>query len=53
VWCDFWAGGVIGPFFFDEDEGDTVTVNGERYRRMLISFLWLFLQNIDIQNLWF
>jgi hypothetical protein len=30
VWCGFWAGGVIGSFFFEEEEGDTVTVNGER-----------------------
>jgi hypothetical protein len=53
VWCGFWVGGVIGPFFFEVDEGDTVTINGERYRHMLTSFLWPFLQNIDMQNLWF
>lgn len=53
VWCGFWAGGVIGPFFFEDDEGVTVTINGERYRHMLTNFLWPFLQNIDMQNLWF
>lgn len=35
MWCDFWAGGVIGPFFFEDDESVTVTVNGEGYRHML------------------
>jgi len=48
MWCGFWSGGVIGPFFFENDEGDSATVNGERYRRMLTSFLWPFLRNIDI-----
>lgn len=42
VWCGFWAGGVIVPFFFEDDEGVTVTINGERYRHMLTNFLWLF-----------
>jgi len=44
-------GPVIGPFFFEDDEG--VTVNGERYRHMVTSLLRFFLQNIVIQNLRF
>ncbi|XP_061380157.1 uncharacterized protein LOC133319497 [Danaus plexippus] len=31
VWCGFWAGGVIGPYFFENDNGVAVTVNGRRY----------------------
>ncbi|GFW86028.1 putative transposable element [Trichonephila clavipes] len=29
VWCALWAGGIIGPYFFKNDKGHNVTVNGE------------------------
>lgn len=35
VWCGFWTGGVINLSFFEDDEGATVTVNGDCYRNML------------------
>ncbi|GFU18073.1 uncharacterized protein TNCV_1446321 [Trichonephila clavipes] len=25
VWCALWAGGIIGPYFFKNDEGHNVT----------------------------
>ncbi|GFV85428.1 transposable element Tc3 transposase [Trichonephila clavipes] len=28
VWCALWAGGIIGPYFFKNDERHNVTVNG-------------------------
>ncbi|GFX22838.1 hypothetical protein TNCV_2605801 [Trichonephila clavipes] len=30
IWCALWAGGIIGPYFFKNDEGHNVTVNGDR-----------------------
>lgn len=27
VWCERSAGGTIGPLFFEDEEGATVTVN--------------------------
>ncbi|GFT40452.1 uncharacterized protein TNCV_1646451 [Trichonephila clavipes] len=30
VWCALWAGGIIGPYFFKNDEGHNVTVNVDR-----------------------
>ncbi|KAH1021405.1 hypothetical protein HUJ04_010922 [Dendroctonus ponderosae] len=36
VWCAFWAGGIIGPFFFENAAGNALNVNGQRYRNMLI-----------------
>ncbi|GFT90778.1 hypothetical protein TNCV_2777601 [Trichonephila clavipes] len=38
VWCALWAGGNIGPYFFKNDEGHNVTVNGDRYRAMIANF---------------
>ena len=31
VWCRFWAGGIIGPYFFENVAGAAVSVNGLRY----------------------
>lgn len=53
VWCGLWHGGIIGPYFFRNAAGDTVTVNGERYQTMLTEFLWPELDNIDITEMWF
>ena len=38
VWCGYWSRDLIGPFFFDNEQGDAVTINGERYRVMLNEF---------------
>ncbi|GFT87982.1 transposable element Tc3 transposase [Trichonephila clavipes] len=53
VWCALCAGGIIGPYFFKNDEGHKVTVNGDRYRAMITNFLIPELNNHDVQELWF
>ncbi|GFV57272.1 DUF4817 domain-containing protein [Trichonephila clavipes] len=53
VWCALWAGGIIGPYFFKNDEGHNVPVNGDRYRAMITNFLIPELNNHDVQELWF
>ncbi|GFU24340.1 uncharacterized protein TNCV_942341 [Trichonephila clavipes] len=53
VWCALWAGGIIGPYFFKNDEGHNVTVNGDRYTAMITNFFIPELNNHDVQELWF
>ncbi|GFW51493.1 uncharacterized protein TNCV_4211711 [Trichonephila clavipes] len=53
IWCALWAGGIIGPYFFKNDEGHNVTVNGDRYRAMITNFFIPELNNDDVQELWF
>lgn len=54
VWCGFSAKGVIGPYFFEDEEGKTVTVTGLRYREMLETFLWPELDSQQLGNeIWF
>ncbi|GFX13180.1 uncharacterized protein TNCV_2989441 [Trichonephila clavipes] len=53
VWCALWAGGIIGPYFFKNDEGHNVTVNGDRYRAMITNVFIPELNNHDVQELWF
>ncbi|GFV46028.1 uncharacterized protein TNCV_2200381 [Trichonephila clavipes] len=53
VWCALWAGGIIGPYFFKNDEGHNVTVNGDRYRAMITNFFIPELNNHDVEELWF
>ncbi|GFV94362.1 transposase [Trichonephila clavipes] len=50
VWCALWAGGIIGPYF-KNDEGPNVTVNGDRYRAMITNFFIPELNNHDVQEL--
>ncbi|GFT52233.1 uncharacterized protein TNCV_2530941 [Trichonephila clavipes] len=53
VWFILWAGKIIGPYFFKNDEGHNVTVNGDRYRAMITNFFIPELNNHDVQELWF
>ncbi|GFX30430.1 transposable element Tc3 transposase [Trichonephila clavipes] len=53
VWCALWADGIIGPYFFKNDEGHNVTVNGDRYRAMITNFFIPELNNHAVQELWF
>ncbi|GFW91207.1 putative transposable element [Trichonephila clavipes] len=53
VWCALWAGGIIGPYFYKNDEGHNVTVNGDRYRAMITNFFIPELNNHVVQELWF
>ncbi|GFW98085.1 heat shock 70kDa protein 8 [Trichonephila clavipes] len=46
------VGGIIGPYFFKNDEGHNVTVNGDRYRAMITNFFIPELNNHDVQELW-
>ena len=39
------------PFFFEE--GEAVTVNGDRYRAMLNEILFTIIEQEDIGNIWF
>ena len=47
----FWAGGIIGPYFFENEAGAAVLVNGLRYRKMINEFLWPELEDMD-NSLW-
>ena len=32
VWCGFWFRAIIGPFFFENEQGEPITVNEDLYR---------------------
>ena len=53
VWCGFWSRGIVGPFFFENKQGEAVTVNDDRYRAMLNEFLFTKIEEEDIGNIWF
>ena len=53
VWCGFWAGGVIGPYFLKHEAGNAVTMNGICYRNMIMEFLWPQLDGMDMEGMWF
>jgi len=39
VWCGVGAFGIVGPYFFENDNEETVTVNSERYVTMFEGFV--------------
>ena len=45
--------GIIGPIFFENDQGVGVTVNGDRYQTILNELLFTKLEEKDIGNIWF
>lgn len=49
------ASAIIGPYFFENQRGQTVTVNSERYAQMISDFFRLELQNSPSfnRNTWF
>ena len=49
----FMSRDIIGPFFFENEQEDAVTVNSERYRAMLNEFLFTKNKEEDIDNIWF
>ena len=54
VWCGFWSRGLIGPFFFENDQGEAITLNGDRYRVLLNEILFTKIkEEADIGNIWF
>ncbi|XP_012059065.1 PREDICTED: uncharacterized protein LOC105622255 [Atta cephalotes] len=53
VWCGFWSGGIIRPFFFENEQEAAVTVNNERYRAMLNEFLLPKFEEEDTDDIWF
>lgn len=52
VWCGLWAGGIIGPYFFEDEAGDAVTVNGDRYRDMLTNFAISEIIDLNVPDMW-
>ena len=47
--CGFWYGGIIGPFFFENEKEAAVMVNGERASHaMLNEYLFLKIEEDDM-----
>ena len=36
VWCGFWSRDITGQIFFENEQGEAVTDNGDRYRAMYV-----------------
>ena len=53
VWCGLWAGGIIDPYFFKNEEERRVTVNVNRYRIMINEFLLPKFQDKYVNEMWF
>ena len=52
AWCGFLSKG-FWSFFFENEQVEAVTVNGDHYRAMLNEFLFTKIKEQDIGNIWF
>ena len=50
AWSGFSSRGIIGPFFFDNEQGEAVRVNNDRYQAMLNEILFTKIEEEDIGN---
>ena len=53
VWCGFLTGGIIRPYFFLNEAGDSVSVNGLRYRIIIYKFLLPESEDMDMDGVYF
>ena len=53
VWSAICSTGIIGPYFFEDENDETVTVTGERYRHMIQNFLIPELDSLGLVDMWF
>lgn len=53
VWAGICADCIIGPFFFEDDDGEAISVNGNRYRAMVNTFLREEIENNGLEDYWF
>ena len=51
VWCGLWCRGIIGPFFFENEQGEAFVVNGDRFRAIFNEFLFTKIEEEDIGNI--
>ena len=51
--CGFWSRGLIGSFFFENEQEEAVTVNGDRYQAKVNESLFTKIEEEDIGNIWF
>ena len=52
VWCALTYSCVIGPYFFEDENGGAVTVTAERYNHMLNTFFLSELQRLNLKDMW-
>ena len=53
VWCGVRIRGIIGPFFFENEQAGAVTVNGDSYQDTLNKFLFTIIEEENIGRTWF
>lgn len=53
VWYAIWAGGITGPYFFENNKGATLTLDSNRYPAMLTDIFMEELDGMDLNEMWF
>ena len=50
VWCGISAANVLGPYFFENDDGTTSTITGEKYRSKIRNFMIPEIERLELNH---
>ena len=53
AWCGMTCERIICPYFFEDDNGRTVTVTGDSYRKYIQKYLLPETRDLDMNEMWF
>lgn len=53
VWCGVAANRIIGPYFYEDENGATVTTNKERYIDMMRRYVMPQIRKFGMEHYWF
>ena len=53
ILCGLWSGSIIGPYFFENKNGATITVNGDSVHTMTTDLFVVTVHGIDMNDVWF
>ena len=53
VACGVTFSRIVGPYFFEDANGNAVFINGDQYRQMIRDYLLPEMRNMNVENIFF
>ena len=53
VWCGITASKSVWPYFFEDTNGNAVSINGDQYKQMIREYLFPEMRNMNVDNIFF
>ena len=53
VWCGITSSRIVGPYFFEDANGNAESINGDQYKQMIREYLLPEMRNMNVENIFF